>query len=80
LAVELPGDDQRESAIVFVKVIHLKAQDGGAWTLGCKFVSELSECELQQLLTATHHVLSSSKQRDRDENDGEEDDDDPSVA
>ncbi len=61
LAVELPGDLERESAIVFVKVIHLRRASADAWLLGCKFVSELSEDELQRLLTSTHHVLSTKK-------------------
>jgi hypothetical protein len=67
LAVELPGDLERESAIVFVKVVHLRREDDGAWMLGCKFVSELSEDELQRLLTSTHHVLSSAKKKPHDE-------------
>jgi hypothetical protein len=61
LALELPGDAERESAIVFVKVVHLKRQDA-AWALGCKFVSPLSDDELQRLLTSTNHVLSSAKE------------------
>jgi PilZ domain len=67
LAVELPGDLERESAIVFIKVVHLRREDDGAWTLGCKFVSELSEDEVQRLLTATHHVLSSAKKKLHDD-------------
>jgi hypothetical protein len=67
LAVELPGDLHRESAIVFVKVVHLRREDDGAWSLGCKFVSELSEDELQRLLTSTHHVLSSAQKKPHDE-------------
>jgi hypothetical protein len=67
LAVELPGDLERESAIVFVRVVHLRREDDGAWILGCKFVSELGEDELQRLLTSTHHVLSSAKKKPHDE-------------
>ncbi len=67
LAVELAGDLERESAIVFVKVVHLRREDDGAWTLGCRFVSELSEDEVQRLLTATHHVLSSAKKKQHDD-------------
>ncbi len=67
LGIELPGDFERESAIVFVKVVHLRREDDGAWTLGCKFVSALSEDELQRLLTATHHVLSSAKKKLHDD-------------
>jgi hypothetical protein len=66
LALELPGDAERGSSIVFVKVVHLK-QRAGAWALGCKFVSPLSEDELQRLLTATEHVLSSAKEQVEDE-------------
>jgi PilZ domain len=61
LALELPGDATRESSIVFVKVVHL-SQRAGAWALGCKFVSPLSEDELQRLLTSTNPVLSSAKE------------------
>lgn len=58
LAIELPGDDQHEPATVFVKVVHLHAEDGGEWSLGCKFVSELSEDEIHRLLTSKRHILS----------------------
>jgi hypothetical protein len=74
LAIELPGDEQREPTVVFVKVVHVRADANGAWALGCRFLSELSEDELQRLLTATHHVLSSSKEEysDEESNDDEE--------
>jgi PilZ domain len=61
LAIELPGTEERESTVVFVKVVHVKALGDGTWALGCKFLSELSEDQLQTMLTATHHVLSSLK-------------------
>jgi hypothetical protein len=61
LAIELPGTETRECNVVFVKVVHLKAHENGAWALGCKFISELSEDELQSLLTAKHHFLASAK-------------------
>ena len=64
LAIELPGTEQRESNVVFVKVVHVGAQANGTWALGCKFVSELSEDEMNSLLTATNHILSSSKKQD----------------
>ena len=64
LGLELPGDLNRDSTIVFVKVVHLRPHDG-AWALGCKFVSALSEDELQRLLTSTNHVLSSAKKEYR---------------
>ena len=61
LAIELPGDMERDSAIVFVKVVHLRRSNNGGWILGCKFISELSEDEIERLLTARHHILSSKK-------------------
>lgn len=73
LALELPGDAERESYIVFVKVVHLQ-QRNGAWALGCKFISPLSDDELQRLLTSTNHVLSSAKEpfaADENEDDDE---------
>lgn len=67
LAVELPGDLERESAVVFVKVVHLHRDESGQWILGCKFVSELGEDEMQRLLTATHPVLTSAKKKIHDD-------------
>lgn len=64
LAVELPGDAARESAVVFVKVVHVKSQDDGTWALGCKFVSELSDDEVHRLVTSDDYVLSSTKRED----------------
>ncbi|MBM3993296.1 MAG: PilZ domain-containing protein [Planctomycetes bacterium] len=61
LAIELPGDGVREPTVVFVKVMHVRSAGNGAWMLGCKFVSELSDDELQRLLTSTQHVLSTEK-------------------
>jgi hypothetical protein len=71
LAIELPGDDGREGTVVFVKVIHLQAIENGAWALGCRFLSELGEDEMQRLLTSTHNVLSPLK----DQHPGEREDD-----
>ena len=61
LAVELPGDLERDSSIAFVKVIHLRRGEAGGWILGCKFISDLCEDEVQRLVTSTHHVLTSKK-------------------
>ena len=58
LAVELPGDGQRESSVVFVKVVHLRKAENGMWDLGCKFVSELSDDEVRRLTTCKNYVLS----------------------
>src|ERR1019366_9234388 len=57
LAIELPGTETRQPTIVFVKVVHLKAQGDGEWALGCKLISELSEEEMRSLLNATEYVL-----------------------
>jgi hypothetical protein len=67
LAVELPGDEQNESSVVFVKVVHLHAQSDGTWALGCKFISDLSEDEVHRLLTAEQYVLHSQRKRARSE-------------
>ncbi len=72
LAIELPADDEQERTVVFVKVVHLQAIENGAWALGCRFISELGEDELQRLLTSTHNVLSPSKGQLFDEKDNEE--------
>src|SRR5437867_1452762 len=34
LAIELPGTDTQKSSVVFVKVMHLKPHEDGAWVLG----------------------------------------------
>lgn len=54
LAIEMPGAPGQEPYLVFVKVMNTRAEDGGTWSLGCKFISELSEDELQRLLDATN--------------------------
>lgn len=51
LVIELPGGD--EPTTVLVRVVHVKAQPGGAWALGCVFVSPLSDEELNALLHST---------------------------
>jgi hypothetical protein len=50
LAVEFPGADTSPADVLFARVVHATALDGGYWLLGCAFVSELSEFELQSLL------------------------------
>ena len=80
LAIEMPGDAQRESAVVFVKVRHVKAQDDGTWALGCKFISELSDDEVQRLITSDEYVLSSAKDNEVVEPEANEKFDDESTA
>lgn len=49
LAIELPKCADRDAYTVLARVIHLDAATGG-WSLGCKFISELDEDELERLL------------------------------
>ena len=67
LAVELPGDGKRESSIVFVKVVHIKGQPDGTWSLGCKFVSDLGDDEVERLVTAEEYVLASAQKDEAQE-------------
>jgi hypothetical protein len=50
LALQLPGDDPDQLSTVLVRVVHIRAQPGGLWRLGCAFVSTLSDEELAALL------------------------------
>jgi hypothetical protein len=50
LAVELPENPPGETKTILLKVVHVKRQLDGYWSLGCQFVSEMSEDELQRLL------------------------------
>src|SRR4051812_35795513 len=49
LGIELPGHDGGEPYIVLAKVVHVGALPDGSWALGCKFISELGEDELENL-------------------------------
>jgi hypothetical protein len=60
LAVELPGQDGKEGYTVLARVVHVRREDAGDWALGCQFISELSDEELQRLLptnAAMHETL-----------------------
>ncbi len=50
LAIEMPGTDKEPGSTVFARVVRVKAEAGGAWALGCKFVSVLGDDELRPLL------------------------------
>jgi hypothetical protein len=50
LAIELPGANDGDPYTVFVRVVHLRSNGDGSYTLGCQFVSELSEEELGRLV------------------------------
>jgi PilZ domain len=62
LAIELPGRNGEDASSVYVKVMHVRNQGGGYCTLGCKFMSELSEDELDRLL-----ALSDGTEADEEE-------------
>jgi hypothetical protein len=53
LAIELPGAGGGEPYTVLARVIHVRAQSDGSWLLGCQFISQLGEDEMQRLLPAT---------------------------
>jgi PilZ domain len=63
LAVELPGE-RGETFTVFVKVVHLRSDENGAWILGCKFVSDLSDDEVQRLIASQSRVNGSTNRID----------------
>ncbi len=50
LAIELPGRDGEETDTVYVKVVHVRNDGDGYYSLGCRLVSELSDEELDRLL------------------------------
>lgn len=52
LAIQLARAGADEIRTVLVKVVHVKLQLDGMWSLGCKFISDLSEEEVERLLTA----------------------------
>jgi hypothetical protein len=50
LKIDLPFNDQVVPATVLARVVHASAKPNGVWALGCAFVKELREEELQTLL------------------------------
>jgi PilZ domain len=54
LGIELPGRDGDDPYTVLAKVIHVRALPDGSWALGCKFISELSEDEVEHLTRPQH--------------------------
>jgi hypothetical protein len=63
LAVELPGEVDREPSVVFVKVVHVKRLAGGEWKLGCQFISELSDEHVHRLVAPDSPVRSRASLR-----------------
>jgi hypothetical protein len=50
LKIDLPLTDQVVPATVLAKVVHASAKPNGVWALGCAFIKELREEELQEIL------------------------------
>lgn len=50
LGIEIPGKDGQEPATVYVRVVHVRRDEDGSYVLGCKFMSELSDEELQRMV------------------------------
>jgi len=50
LKIDLPNSDQVVPVTVLARVVHTSAKPNGVWALGCAFVKDLREEELQALL------------------------------
>lgn len=50
LAIELPACAGREAYTVLAKVVHILGESDGSWSLGCRFISELNDDEVERLL------------------------------
>ena len=57
LAIDLPGRDGDEPYTVYVKVVHVQRDPDGMWNLGCELMSELSEEELERLVTPKETII-----------------------
>lgn len=60
LAIELPTADG-DTTTVLVKIVHIEPHPTDGWLLGCTFISELSEEEVEQVLKldpVSHATLS----------------------
>jgi hypothetical protein len=50
LAIELPGQDGGAGETLLARVAHVQRLPEGGWLLGCSFLSELSDQELENVL------------------------------
>ena len=50
LIVELIGTDQRTRRTILACVVHVNQREGQEWALGCNFIRELSEEDIQALV------------------------------
>jgi len=64
LTIELPENGGNSAYTVLAKVVHATSQPGGYWLLGCAFVSELSDEELDGLLESASQQLALPGQDD----------------
>jgi hypothetical protein len=63
LAVEFPGAGATSTEVLFARVVHATALANGYWLLGCAFASELSEFEIQNLLSLPQSAPSPPAQK-----------------
>jgi hypothetical protein len=52
LTVELPREGGTPPSTILARVVYVRAEPGGVWALGCRFLSTLGEDEMQALLRA----------------------------
>ena len=64
LAIELPGHGNKPAYVVLARVMHVGKHDANAWMLGCKFLSELSDDEVQRLLPGSRDSKTASNDLD----------------
>jgi PilZ domain len=50
LAIELPGQDPNQAETLLARVVYVRRLPEGGWLLGCSFISQLSDSELDALL------------------------------
>jgi hypothetical protein len=55
LNIQVEGGGREElPPVLLVRVVHVKAESGGFWALGCRFARELTEKDLHVLLGKNH--------------------------
>lgn len=50
LNIELEGESEDGPSSLMVRVVHVAAESGGQWALGCRFGRDLTDKELEALL------------------------------
>jgi hypothetical protein len=64
LAIEIPESPTAPADTLLARVIHTTALPEGEWLLGCSFISELSQDELQRLLALAKSLRTTPSQWD----------------